>query len=93
MPANMMRRPKFITSSGVMGIPLRSVSFLTSHTPHQHGGDVHESVPAKRERSDFEYDGAQIANSLPEGDARCILRFRHERRGSRLGYPADYFEW
>ena len=33
MPANITRRPKFITSSGVMGIPLRAASRFTSHTP------------------------------------------------------------
>ena len=33
MPANMTRMPKFITSSGVMGIPLRSASRRTSQTP------------------------------------------------------------
>lgn len=42
------------------------------HKPYagQHGGDVHEAVPSKRKGSDFEYDGAQISDSLPDGGER-----------------------
>ena len=41
-----------------------------AHQPyaHQHGGDVHESIPAERERSDFKNDGVQISGSSPDGD-------------------------
>ena len=57
------------------GHPLALGFFPHQPCADENGGDVHESVPAQRERSDFEYDGAQISNSSPDGDARSFLRY------------------